>query len=347
MYYISLFFLFIKIFYAHFEFYILNTSVKENLVLLSIILTFIIIIKYINKMPVKEEILFRIMKYKFEYALERYYSAFIVCGSIMSYIGLLLYVRLLSVEKTISLLQLIETLNAIIHQIPFIIILVLFLLALSGFYLIFFLLLKALRLYVYKELIKLHFYYYDNYYYKTFMEAVKIKYSISGFYGLLLGLFFKLCEYLALGYNINKKGTPYRSATKKEKEKKTAYWLYRKVNLYYLLPIFYNMHYILLILFLVYDIVFNNFQIQYTFKLLPYLFIYQLYAALSKFTVEHAYTDICAYTNVYFYHHVVLLEHNAMVIDGEVSEVPFNFAEEFLKYEASGFTKGYGTTTIY
>jgi hypothetical protein len=110
-------------------------------------------------------------------------------------------------------------------------------------------------------------------------------------------------------------------------------------NIYIINKIFYTLHYTFLIIFIFYDLIYNNLVISATFKYLPFMLLYQIYINLSKFVLEKPLTDICEEANIFFYHKIIYVSSKAMLVDGVLYDIPETFPEDFLRYEASGFTK--------
>jgi len=248
---------------------------------------------------------------------------------------LLFYLRYLGIGKTVNLAEIGSSLKTFLFQTPFLVSITLLILILALFYLLFILLFGIIRSYINQEAIKLHFYYNDHpFYEKTYFYLVdfagKISQTIYSFY-------FYCNSYIALGYNVPAS----RFSTREEHNLEENTWLYKNVDPYYFIVFFENLHYILLVCTLAYDVYFNNFIIQYTFNILPYLFIYQLYVMLRKYLKGIALTDICSDTNIHFYHSIIYLDDRGKyaIIDGELSSPPVNWSERFMKYKASGFTK--------
>jgi hypothetical protein len=339
MYYLNGILVFLKIFITNLEYFFINTSYKNLVFLLFELIVIIIIIKYLKKLQSNEPVFERILWYRFDYDLERYYALFIVLSTLILYVSTILYLRFLSIGKTVDLRATLTIIVKVIHEQPLLIVFTLLIILLLSLYLIFILIAGCIRKYVHLELIKLHFYYLDKPYYDFIYNKFKYNISISSICSKFNSFYFSLCEYFALGYNIPKKNEPFRLPTKKEEELTQNFWLFKYIIIRYFRYYIYIIHYIILLLFLFYDIYFNNYIIQYTFKILPFLFVYQLYVMASKFVQEKTLNDICGDTNLIFYHNVTIFDENFALIDGELTQPPSNWAERFLQYESSGFTQ--------
>jgi hypothetical protein len=331
---------FIKLFIINLEYFFSYTSYKDLVFLLMVLLAIIIFIKYIKKLPSKTPMLEHIMWYRFDYNLERYYALFIVLSTLIFYVSTILYLRFLSLGKKLDLIESKSVIYSVIQKQPLLIVFTLLSILLLGFYLIFILIAGCIRRYVHLELIKLHFYYLDKPYYEIIHNKFNLSLSVSfGLHDSFLKLHNYCCTKIALGYQVPKKNEPFRLKTEEEYALIQKTFLWKHINTYYVLQILYNLHYIILISFLLYDIYFNNYTIQYTFKILPLLFIYQLYVMASKFVEEKTLNDICGDTNLIFYHNVQIFDEKFALIDGELTQPPSNWAERFLQYESSGFTQ--------
>jgi hypothetical protein len=340
MFYINCVLVFFKLFLINFEYFIKYTSYKDLILLLMVIISLIVVIKYVKNIPHQKSLLDHVMWYRFDYDLERYYSLFIVQLTFILYTTIIIYLRILSSEKTVDLIKSKNIIFNVIQEQPLLILFTLLSILFLGFYLVFILIAGCIRKYVSLELIKLHFFYLDKPFYEKMHNKFKFSLSVSGG---LHELFMKAYRYLytkiALGYQVPKKNEPFRLKTEEEWALIEKTFLWRYVNTYYVLQALYNLHYIILLLVLSFDVLFNNLTIQYTFKVLPYLFVYQLYVMASRFVNEKPLTDICDDTNLIFYHKVVIFDDKFALIDDQLTEPPSNWHERFLEYEASGFTK--------
>jgi hypothetical protein len=265
------------------------------------------------------------MWYRFDYDLERYYSIFISFVTFIIYVVTILYLRFLSSSKTIDLKEIKNTTWNLILDTPLLIFCTTIIILILLFYLIFILILGCIRNYIHTELVKLHFYYLDKIWYEELHNKFNFKLSVNGLHNKIFGIHWYLLQYLALGYEINAKNNPCcRLPTKEEENLIKEHWFNKRITLKYLTFALNNLHYIILIFMLSYDIIFNNYTIQYTLKVFPLLFLYQIYIALSTFIDEKNLMGICAYTNYYFYHKVVQLSENTIMIDGEISQFSRN-----------------------
>jgi hypothetical protein len=69
----------------------------------------------------KESIEFRILKYHFEYKLERYYSVAYVLISFCLFVNLMIYLRIVNFDKVLNIIDIYNILKTIFNTTPFII----------------------------------------------------------------------------------------------------------------------------------------------------------------------------------------------------------------------------------
>jgi hypothetical protein len=69
------------------------------------------------------------------------------------------------------------------------------------------------------------------------------------------------------------------------------------------------------------------------------MLLYQLYISLTNFVEQKTLIDLCAEINIFFYRNVKYLDLHNMIVDGVLYEIPKTFVQDFINYEASGFTK--------
>jgi hypothetical protein len=295
----------------------------------------ILIVRFIKKLPITDPIDFHILKYRFEYPVERYYAIFIVVSAFISYVGLIMYLRIMSLNNTIDLIEFKTKILSLIFQVPLIILITILIILVAAFYLIFFLILGCLHQYFNRELTKLHFYYLKHDFYDKIHNAFRFKYTINYlFYNNILLFYYCCCDYFSLGHLKNP-----LYYTKEDLEITINFWPRKYFDIYYVSKLLSNLHYLVLIILFFYDILYNNWTIQYTFKILPYLFIYQLYINLSKFVNEKTLTDICEETHLHFYPpNVIISDEKSLIRDGlDYGYIEPRFIQEFLLYEKSGF----------
>jgi hypothetical protein len=92
-----------------------------------------------------------------------------------------------------------------------------------------------------------------------------------------------------------------------------------------------NMHYIILFLVIIYDMLYNNFIILNLFKVLPYIFIYELYLRISKF-VEYKSLRYDVWLYEFFYGAVELISEQEIILGEDyVLMEEFKLAIEYLK----------------
>lgn len=314
-------------------------SFFEFCVMFCLLWYFIVFIKIALKVPLREPRANHILKYCFEYNIERYYSIAYVsfcAGLLLGFIG---YLRLTNLDKTINLLEIFKTLKMLYFQLPFIIIIFNIVLFFSFLYL-FILCIKVFKIFFNKELVKLHFYYFDKEPYRKIHFAILSKYSLDSLVvGNIRRALSDFYDYLALGYK--KKVWLYtkeeRIITRNFEDKFYFYEIIRIVKFF-----FFHLHYICLFIILFYDLRYNNYTLLYVFKYLPIMLLYQIYIAITTFVVQKPSVGICAEANMFFYHDIKYVDNRAMFVNGELREIPKTFPEDFLEYEASGFTDGYG-----
>lgn len=101
-------FLFLGINSLHYciKFYGLQQSLIMFFIIFTEIMCLIFVKIFVMKLQSKDSIEFRILKYSFEYLLERYYSFFVCFFSISLFFCFALYCRINSFTKNINLIEL-------------------------------------------------------------------------------------------------------------------------------------------------------------------------------------------------------------------------------------------------
>lgn len=341
-YYISIFILTFKTFLIYLNNHLLKYSLQNFFLIITILLLIILVIKYIKSIPSKDTEEERILKYCYGYHIERYYSIFILSISTIVFIGGILFLRLTNSGNTTDLRSVFSLCKKIYANYPLIIIILNIIIIILIIYVII-LIIKEIKWYLHKEAVKLHIYYLRNKIYRKVHQKFSFGYSLHD--GLI--------SFIRRKYNsvVYKKATglskPYYKFTQEERQK--ANDLKKKINRYFpfskiLDILFPNLHYFLLISFISYDIWGNDYILEYTYKYLPFMFLYQIYISLSNFVTQKTLCDTCNEAHLIFYHKVVITEiknKKIMIIDDgqEMFELNIMFNKQFLNYEASGFTK--------
>jgi hypothetical protein len=335
MYYINMFFFSFKqiAFFINSN-YTLQMSFNNFSLILLELLYFIIFIKIASKPDLKVTVNFHILKYCYYYTLERVYSLIFVTFAFSLYLGLFGYLRFVNFDKTLNLIDIWSKLKDIFLELPLIVFIFNIILFIVFIYLVL-LCLKVYKHFVHIEIVKLHFYYLDKEFYSKIHLAILGKYSLDSFViDKVLSMLSVLNDYMALGYKKN-----FWLYTKDERIIRDK--LFEKISktFYYIKIFFYNLHYICFFIALFYDIFYNNYTLCYLFKCLPLILLYQMYINISKFVIQKPVIEVCGEVNKYFYHDIIFVDDNAVLIDGELYERSTTFAQDFLYYEASGFTK--------
>lgn len=341
-YYISIFILTFKTFLIYLNNHLLNYSLKNFFVIITILLLIILIIKYIKSIPSKDTEEERILKYCYGYHMERYYSIFILSISAIVFIGGILFLRLNNSGNTTDLKSVFSLCKKIYANYPLIIIILNIIIIILILYVII-LIIKEIKWYLHKEAVKLHIYYLRHKIYRKVHQKFSFDYSLHN--RLIPFIDHKYRKFMykkAIGINKS-----YLKMTTEERKKLDD--LFERVEYYFPFPkiiniLFPNLHYFLLASFVFYDIFGNDYILQYTYKYLPFMFIYQIYVSLSNFVTQKTLSDTCNEAHLIFYHKVVITEiknKKIMIIDDgqEIFELNIMFNKQFLNYEASGFTK--------
>jgi hypothetical protein len=164
---------------------------------------------------------------------------------------------------------------------------------------------------------------------------------------------FKLCYYvipdfyIKLFFNNKKKIKPPRFNEYSEKDKEIFYMKSpvdptRFVQKFYidkvLLHFFTKWHYILLLILIIIDCYFNNFNIHLIFIVLPWTFFYDIYLRISKF-FDNFHLAYDTYINTVLYANTFkIVNNNEWLINGEFYNLQ-NFKHIYVTYICKGFVK--------
>ena len=336
-YYISLFLFSFKTLLFYADYFVVSQNLWKLFIMLNVPIISIFFLKMVNSLTLKDSIEFRVIKYCLEYPLERFYSLFIVILFLSSIFGTLIFYRFHNIMKIINLIELKNRLfhffsiSSFFNVIAHIIVLFIFI------YLII-LMLKTLWTYINKEIVKLHIYYLKHEWYAKCHNYFNFHLSVEVvFISKIQTLYFKVMNYI-----ITHRNERFLSDYTKE-EKKAIYTGLEKVEKYFkfgwISIFFYKLHYIGLVLVLSYDILYNDYTLLYVFKYLPFMLLYQIYIGLSRFVLEKTLTDTCAIAHMIFYQKPVYITDKVIMLNGEFYDAPNTFLDDFLRYEASNFTR--------
>ena len=96
-----------------------------------------------------------------------------------------------------------------------------------------------------------------------------------------------------------------------------------------------NFHIIILSCVFMYDLFFCNFVLIYTFKILPYVFLCNLYLTFARF-IETKDLSFDKTINLVFYHDFQMISKKFAMVDGEMMDYK-NWLKDFLEYSSNGF----------
>lgn len=199
--------------------------------------------------------------YKINNKVDLLFSCSLLCGYILIFIFGILYLRISNYDHCINLkFTIIEFYSKIkLVNIYITLINVLFIFAVLICYII---LLHEITKYIYKHVIKLHIY----------LESYNIYTDFS----------FKICSYSYTRLPVYIQYKLYDRFKFEFKGFQYSFFGYFTIG-YHLVVILLNLHYIVLINTFVYDMFYNDYTLNYTYKVLPFIFIYNMYIKSTKF----------------------------------------------------------------
>lgn len=296
-----------------------------------------------------------IIYYRFNNKKSLYYSLFIVAIAFISYIIIIISLRVANLEKPIDLIQIYLTFSTLYDKTSlflcfYIIVIIL---------LIFYALLKIvllIRKYLNVHVAKIHFYLLSFQQYKDIHNYIRDNLDAGSVVSSLLRKIIHDVEIIfCFGYY---KDTCYKHLSDMiiDKTDKTSFWtnedilkheIFQKkyqliiISFYYLIEIirksFYMLDLIVLFIIITYDIFYHDYVLITTTHILPFLFIFRIYISLCNFITDKPTYDICELINDFYYQDLAVLDEKTIMLNGKISEMPKNFVRDFLMYEAKGF----------
>lgn len=344
-YYLNLFFLFLKIlsfFLAKIVFFNLD-SLKLVCVLIFVILGFWL------KKPKKKPRFKKLSQLRFYivnrifiiYRLDTLFDhiinwVYLICYTII-FFGLFLWLRFYNMNSNLDLKVIYLQLINLITQLTVLQLFINLSLLISLFFFIIHLFTR-LRKYYYFQLMRQHWYLCGFRIYEKLFCKIKWDYINRFEYFIFTNVIIELEIYFALGYfkSINK-------FTKEEDEKFDEF--YKKhpysYSRFFARFFFDKGHYFFLLLCILYDLLFNNFVLSLTFKVLPFIFIYSIWYNICHFFLYKDFS-LDQFINDMFYQHIVLLEPRwpgdkpHAFINGRLSDIS-HWLPHFTEYEQNGF----------
>lgn len=296
-----------------------------------------------------------IIYYRFNSKTSLYYSLFIIITVFISYIIVIFYLRIINLEKPADLAQIYFNMEILYYKTNLFICIYVAVIILLLFYTLLKLIL-LIKKYLNIHNTKIHFYLLSYEKYNNIHNYIRDHLVIHSLLISRLKSVIHYCEIiLCFGYY---KSICYRYSSEfiKDKTNKMLFWTEKDVILYEefqkrhenkMYVIYYlvdhitkglhKLHIITLIFLFIYDIFYNDYILIITTRALPFLFIYQLYISLCYFITDKPTYDICELTNQFYYQDLIVLDEKTIILNGVISEMPTNFVEDFLKYDAKGF----------
>ncbi len=220
--------------------------------------------------------------YKIKHNKDKIFSFIIIIIYIGTFICGILFLRIYNMDRTVNIQNVCHTIYITIQQctIRTNIINLTLLLVLVIYYIF---IIYKLTKYTKKHIIKLHIYYasnIDNFYTKNIrmkLDDIEVVRLITNFKFYLITKKFKInvkfLDYRLLGIPID----------------------------YHITILLVNLHYILFAIIFMYDMLCNNYVLHYTYKSLPYLFLYNIYVKVTDFYGnKDFFADNCAHNLIYY-----------------------------------------------
>lgn len=325
-------------------------TIQNIIFMITLVIINCVLIQVLKHKYVYSNLTEQIMSYRFQNANDFYYSFSLFVGVVAGYISLVFYFRIIRLSNPVNL-NIIYTNFIIFYNRTNIFIcvynLVIILLVIQLLILFF----KIMRKRFNVHLVKLHFFFLSFLSYKKvhnfFRDKLSIKQRVVFPLNKLMSKIEVLCCFGYLKNTITMYDDDINPQDKKnhwsefeikqydcfskKHEKKLKLLLNGGTN------ILYSLHFIIFILFFLYDLIYNNGILKHVALILPWLFFYQLYLFICKFIEDKITYNICELTNMFYYQDVKIIDHQTISIKGVLSENPNNFVEDFLEYEAVDF----------
>lgn len=241
-----------------------------------------------------------------EYRMNNNFDIFISISIVISYIcifcGGIFYLRILNSNNTLNLILFIKKTYQLILQQNFLDISINFSIILSSIAIYLLIIVLLIKLFN-KHYIKIHLYYCS---------------SLTNFYTKVVRYFENYLNYITLISNIN-------------------FYFDNMFDLYHifiggfslryhLIVFIKNIHYMLLIIIIIFDIFFNNFTLHYMYKILPFVFIFDIYLRACNFynglsflyNVDHVLHDYLSGKNF-----IIFKDKNEIWIDYQSYQLDF------------------------
>ena len=335
-------------------FYLTKSNIIFFVVLIFSIIFFKKVLKYRRFFL---NIVDHVIQYRFKSKEDFQYSAIILCVTIISYLVGIGYLRFRVFNNPVDLTIIYSTLKGLYLKLPFGILcynIILFMLLLYFFILLVKLIKKRLNIHI----TKMHFYLISFKKYITLHNYFKYHISVDIYFVDNIYRYYTFCIYYIFSLYLfgyyKDDYYRYKNPEKIPIKTKRYLWTIQQGRMYdaitdkynYLLNVrkpirmlFYNLHLLLLIAGLYYDILYHNYTLTFVAKLLPLLFFYQMYIFLSQFVSDKIVCDISAEINTLYYKDVIYINDNVMFINGEIYQKPDGeeFMTKFLQYEAAEF----------